>query len=300
MRTNKSKNTGVNVKQHRPACVFFMRGICRKGNKCSFEHSIEASSQTLEVCKYHMTNSCRYGEYCQLPHGLACPHCKLNAIHPSNSSWADEHTKACEQRQKILDSLPEELIEKSHKIECGICLEPIKTSAQTKFGLMSGCDHAFCVQCINQWRAADSISSFSSNSSQDMTKTCPTCRASSLFVIPSIVYVTGDLKNKVVEQYKASLKTKPCKYYDKSSSCPFGSDCFYAHLNSDGTIADTSKMKNLIKNKRSVADYSDGDYELDEDIITRLARLDPSYVMTLLMNMLADDEHQDWGDIFET
>ena len=40
-------------------------------------------------------------------------------------------------------------------MECGICLEPVlgkATPGERKFGLLTGCDHPFCLRCIREWR----------------------------------------------------------------------------------------------------------------------------------------------------
>jgi hypothetical protein len=49
----------------------------------------------------------------------------------------------------------------------------------------------------------------------------------------------------VVEEYKSSMARTPCRYFEDSKRnifprlpspfCPFGKDCFYRHLNDDGT-----------------------------------------------------------------
>lgn len=31
---------------------------------------------------------------------------------------------------------------------CGICFDDVKT----RYGLLTGCEHAFCLECIRQWR----------------------------------------------------------------------------------------------------------------------------------------------------
>jgi len=131
-----------------------------------------------------------------------------------------------------------------------------------------------------------------------MVKACPTCRKDSLFIIPSLIYCTGEMKGHMVQQYKTNLKLKPCKYFSKSGSCPFGSDCFYAHYNQDGSLADTSGMKNIIKNKHRSGSsrHEFHSYEMDVvNLLSQLSHMSPSYVMELLMDMLADED-EDWVD----
>jgi E3 ubiquitin-protein ligase makorin len=45
-------------------------------------------------------------------------------------------------------------------------------------------------------------------------------------------------KQHIIDDYKKKLHTIPCKYFDYGrGECPFGSSCFYAHLNTDGSKA---------------------------------------------------------------
>jgi len=103
----------------------------------------------------------------------------------------------------------------------------------------------------------------------------------------------------MVEQYKANLKLQSCKYFAKAGSCPFGSDCFYAHYNQDGSLADTSNMKNIVKSRQNRFYSPNHDfhtYEMDVvNLLSQLSHMSPTYVMELLMDMLADEE-EDWAN----
>jgi len=212
-------------------------------------------------------------------------------LHPHNQNNANDHLKICEQKTKLMKSLPQEVQDASASVECGICLEIIANKGD-RFGLMTGCDHAFCINCIRSWRnKSNDISNPSA-----MVKACPTCRSDSLFILPSLFYCTGEAKERIVEQYKSNLKMKSCKYYSKNKSCPFGSDCFYAHYNQDGSLADSSGMKNVIRNKNTRRPNRLGfpSYEMDVvNLLSQLSHMSPSYVMELLMDMLADED-EDW------
>lgn len=274
----------------KPPCIYNLRGACNKGASCQYSHT-SASLEDLVLCRYHITGACRYGEYCTLAHGMPCPHCNSNSLHPHNKRFANQHLKMCEQKSKLMTTLPQEVQDASGGVECGICLEVIATKGN-RFGLMTGCDHAFCLVCIRLWR---NKSNDLSNPSA-MVKACPTCRKDSLFIIPSLIYCTGDLKQRIVEQYKANMKYKSCKYFDRTGSCPFGADCFYAHYNQDGTVADTSGMKNTVKRRDRPNRLEFQSYEMDVvNLLSQLSHMSPTYVMELLMDMLADED-EDWVD----
>jgi len=105
------------------------------------------------------------------------------------------------------------------------------------------------------------------------------------------------MKRHMVEQYKANLKKKSCKYFSKTGTCPFGSDCFYAHFNQDGSLADTSSMKNIIKNRKTKEMFGQEfrSYEMDlVNLLSQLSHMSPSFVMEILMDML--EEEDEWMD----
>ncbi|CCM02443.1 uncharacterized protein FIBRA_04542 [Fibroporia radiculosa] len=114
---------------------------------------------------------------------------------------------------------------------CSICYEKPIT-----YGLLDGCSHVFCLQ---EWRDRKGKSDdivFSG-----VLKQCPLCRIQSRFVTPSSQFYPDGHPGKLatIERYKASMARVPCRFFQQSSpsnrSCPFGKDCFYQHLNQDGT-----------------------------------------------------------------
>ncbi|KAL3898131.1 MAG: hypothetical protein SGARI_006751 [Bacillariaceae sp.] len=131
---------------------------------------------------------------------------------------------------------------------CGICMDPLGQRNdqgeikhnRKKFGLLSACDHIFCISCLRTWRHEqkkralnNSRNMFSDESSGDASnrvRACPACRQASDFVVPSDRFCTGEEKRHVVASYQARLSCTPCKRFNgKLGSCPFGKDCFYAH-----------------------------------------------------------------------
>jgi len=81
------------------------------------------------------------------------------------------------------EPLPTETKEEEHM--CSICYNVCGTLR--KFGLLSNCDHVFCLDCIRTWRVS---------SKANGSHTCPMCRVKSHFVIPSLVYATGAQKKR--------------------------------------------------------------------------------------------------------
>ncbi|KAI0629280.1 hypothetical protein C8Q77DRAFT_1143142 [Trametes polyzona] len=191
----------------RGICKYYQtdRG-CYAGDRCKFLHG-ESERLTpydkQKTCTFYAAGYCKRGEKCWFRH-----------VNPSAPSQREEGS------------------EDEHV--CSICYDVPGT-----FGLLAGCSHIFCLSCIKNWRGSE-------GKSEDIVqagtiKTCPMCRTSSRFVTPSaFFYPEGDPKKvEVIEKYKASMARVKCKYFERSKPsrrfCPFGRDCFYKHVNSDGT-----------------------------------------------------------------
>jgi len=114
---------------------------------------------------------------------------------------------------------------------CGICLEMILERGQV-FGLLDKCDHAYCLECIRNWR-----STYIKKMTKEVRRACPLCRIESHLVIPSNFYVhSGPEKDEVVEEFKESMGSIPCRLFNYGKGeCPFLNSCFYDHRLKDGT-----------------------------------------------------------------
>ncbi|GFP95541.1 E3 ubiquitin-protein ligase makorin, partial [Phtheirospermum japonicum] len=185
------------------------------------------------MCSFATVGHCPRGEKCPHVHGDKCPICKKQCLHPFRPRERDEHLRNCEKRQKHLEALT-----RSQGIECSVCLELVlskSTPSERKFGILSECDHAFCVSCIRSWRGNLPSSGLDVNSA---VRACPICRKLSYFVVPSVIwYFSEEEKREIVESYKAKLKSIDCKHFDfGNGSCPFGTSCFYKHAYRDGSL----------------------------------------------------------------
>jgi len=108
--------------------------------------------------------------------------------------------------------------------------------------------------------------------------------------------------------YKAVLKRMPCKHFAKSldrgtPDCPFGRDCFYLHLNADGTEhVFTHTVESFMresKSRREAAQARRSARQLRELTATLSA-----FAETLILNApdVFDDEGNlvyDFGDEYE-
>ncbi|KAI3448908.1 hypothetical protein Pfo_005573 [Paulownia fortunei] len=185
------------------------------------------------ICSFAAAGECPHGVDCLHIHGDLCPTCRKHCLHPFRPREREEHMKICEKRQKHLEALTH-----SREIECSVCLESIlskPTAAERKFGILSECDHPFCISCIRNWRSSSPASGMDANST---LRSCPICRKLSYFVIPSVIwYSSKEEKQEIVDSYKAKLRSIDCKHFDfGNGTCPFGTSCFYKHTIKPGSF----------------------------------------------------------------
>lgn len=83
-----------------------------------------------------------------------------------------------------------EEIRLSADLECGICYENILGKGE-RFGLLSGCNHSFCLTCLRNWRG-------SADQPKQTVRQCPMCRVETNFIIPSSRMVTKPERKKVL------------------------------------------------------------------------------------------------------
>mmetsp|Transcript_3358 Transcript_3358/g.8548 ORF Transcript_3358/g.8548 Transcript_3358/m.8548 type:complete len:315 (-) Transcript_3358:64-1008(-) len=240
----------------RPLCRFhFLQGNCRYKGECAFSHSLPEGVTMMEVrehipCPFFLRGNCKYGEYCELRHDSRDLPPNKNAPETNDSTTTN----------------PNE--EDGSSQVCGICLENV-TEAGHKFGLLSCCQHTFCFECLMEWRKEGT------KEARDR-RCCPTCRKTSNYVIPSVVMAaSAQEKQRIVHEYRTKLSQIPCKFYP---DCPFGKDCFYAHLDEKGhdckhkdkTMQQLYEMRHQQRSSQSIRRSTTRDLQDDIDIITHM------------------------------
>ena len=97
---------------------------------------------------------------------------------------------------------------KSEPRECSICMENIEKSGK-RFGLLSSCDHCFCIDCVRNWRKQPKVGSSSIDIKNALS--CPNCRKPSKYVVPSKTFHRGAEKEQILEKYLKKLSTIECR-----------------------------------------------------------------------------------------
>ncbi|XP_016056283.1 PREDICTED: probable E3 ubiquitin-protein ligase makorin-3, partial [Miniopterus natalensis] len=182
-------------------------------------------------CRDAAMGQCFRGASCAYVHGEVCDLCGRQVLHPGDAAQRAEHRRACVETHEQ-DMRFSFAVQRSLEKVCGICMEVVSEKANLsdrRFGILSNCNHAYCLKCIRTWRSAREFRS-------RVVKSCPQCRVSSRLVIPSELWVEeAEEKEKLVEQYKEAMKTKTCRYFALvRDCCPFGEDCFYKHADPEG------------------------------------------------------------------
>ncbi|XP_056603812.1 probable E3 ubiquitin-protein ligase makorin-1 [Triplophysa dalaica] len=205
-----------------------------------YEKEIANKEMKKQLCPYAAIGECRYGLNCAYLHGDVCDMCGLQVLHPTDTSQRSQHIKACiEAHEKDMEI--SFAIQRSKDMMCGVCMEVVfeKTNpSERRFGILSNCSHCYCLKCIRKWRSAKQFES-------KIIKSCPECRITSNFVIPSEYWVEDkEEKKKLIQKYKDGMGTKSCRYFDEGrGTCPFGANCFYKHAFPDGRIEEPQPQR---------------------------------------------------------
>ncbi|KAK2187536.1 hypothetical protein NP493_162g02032 [Ridgeia piscesae] len=190
--------------------------------------------EDCEMCPYAAHGLCRYGDNCVYMHGDICEMCGRAVLHPTHAEQRTKHMQECVAAHEE-DMVLSFAVAHSQDKTCGVCMENVLEKCpptERRFGILSNCNHVFCLSCIRKWRSAKQFE-------HKIVKSCPECRVKSDFVTPSKYWVDEkEDKLKLIESYKKAMSTKPCKYFDQGrGECPFNAHCFYLHAYPDGRKA---------------------------------------------------------------
>jgi len=209
------------------------------------------SRSSREVCKYFLKGSCNFGENCRHLHvtDVAQLDGDLTISVPSRggASSTQRATGSSSQPGRSQHPPPpppafsSRANAASEDAECGICFESI-TEKGERFGMLESCACAFCLSCIRSWRKQ--------KEQQDRVnlRMCPLCRNESFFVVPcEELIVDPQEKSRAIDKYKHQMSLVPCQAFDYGrGKCPFGSSCFYAHLNPDGSRYNPAPVRKMV------------------------------------------------------
>ncbi|NXG49215.1 MKRN1 ligase, partial [Psilopogon haemacephalus] len=258
-----------------------------------YEKQQEEVEIKKELCPYAAVGECRYGENCVYIHGDVCDMCGLQVLHPIDAAQRSQHIRSCiEAHEKDMEL--SFAVQRSKDMVCGICMEVVYEKAnpsERRFGILSNCNHTYCLKCIRKWRSAKQFES-------KIIKSCPECRITSNFVIPSEYWVEEkEEKQKLIQKYKEAMSNKPCRYFDEGrGSCPFGGNCFYKHAYPDGRREEPQRPKAQRRNRfwEFIEERENGDpFETDED---EVVTFELGEMLLMLLAAGGDDELTDSED----
>ncbi|KAI9907560.1 hypothetical protein PsorP6_003387 [Peronosclerospora sorghi] len=148
----------------------------------SFDEELPAPPK---ICTFFLQGSCRYGKTCFYAHSL-----------PENVG-SEEEMRAKDEELRL-----------SQDLECGICYEKVIGKGE-RFGLLSGCNHSFCLTCLRNWRG-------NADQPKQTVRQCPICRLETSFIIPSSRMITNPERKKALSDvYLKNLSVIPCRHFDE-------------------------------------------------------------------------------------
>ena len=175
------------------------------------------------VCEYYLRGDCKYGDSCHNMHPASMTLRRMaGQLQRANGDGYSGYNPNAKAPNKGIAIEGDE--------DCVICLDPVLASGK-RFGILENCSHAFCLDCIRNWRAT-----YDKKVKKTHYRTCPICRENSYLVIPStrMIY-EGALKDELLEEYTETLAEIPCKHFNVGKGyCPFQNSCFYAHYLENG------------------------------------------------------------------
>jgi len=193
------------------------------------------------VCKFFLKGSCSFGDACRNLHVVDVAQLDGDPCAAAEEAPAVEAVEAPASGSQGREEEELRRTRPGEDAECGICFENVR-SKDGRFGMLENCSCAFCLSCIRSWRKQ--------KEQQDKVnlRMCPLCRNESFFVVPcDRLILDPQEKAKAIENYKRQMSLVPCVAFDYGrGKCPFGSSCFYAHLNPDGTRYNPAPVRKMV------------------------------------------------------
>jgi hypothetical protein len=193
-------------------------------------------SDGRRLCPFFLQGSCKYGLQCKDSHdmGTHCALCRQHFCMPQEASaeTSAAHMEVCPEMQMVLREK-----EWSSRHVCQLCGQnPLERN--DRYGILISCTHPFCLFCIKEYRRTEN------GHEKDSSRRCPVCKEVSHYVIPCDRFIDDpDRKEKLITQFQQSLATIPCAKFSRGlGSCPFGSSCFYAHIDEEGNNAELPRI----------------------------------------------------------
>ncbi|KAK3264666.1 hypothetical protein CYMTET_26607 [Cymbomonas tetramitiformis] len=239
-----------------PLCSMAMKGFCARGATCPYLHG-ELCSSCGKWClhPYRPEESAKHAQRCAEERAkkdkdealrrssadVECGICLEQALPAVCGAAGLEGSAGClwSRGAGRLCRLAFELWARAWCMSCQTVMGK-ERKADRRFGILTACDHSFCLGCIRGWRAGATT-----NSAEEVTRSCPICRTRSHFIVPSTFWVScADDKEALVQNYREKLAMIPCKHFNYGNgSCPFGGSCFYAHADSSGRPEEAQTLR---------------------------------------------------------
>lgn len=152
-------NNGINTYTWADIVGGSVHGVGIGNGMLQFNHHLYNNNAVgygmiMELCPYE--SPCPYGNYCGYTlHWELCEMCDQYCLHPKDENQRKIHRKEClQQHERAMEF--SFAIARSKDKTCGICFETImeKSGHEKRFGILSNCNHVFCLECIRKWRQA--------------------------------------------------------------------------------------------------------------------------------------------------
>jgi len=235
----------------RDPCRYFMAGECWYGASCHYSHDVEQPKQKLAadgrpLCSFHLKGVCMRGSACRFSHdedtilgiyssASTCPSLDSMERVTCGICLEDFSVRGGAAERESSQHAPEaegyKVGEAEGNMTCdrSSCGAKLGKGSKVIFGILPGCDHAFCITCIKAWRSSGSLSD-----DRRSRRACPVCRVPSDFVVPCFYFCRDVEKAALIQRFRASRAKIPCRYFSQSGFCPFRDDCMFGHVTADG------------------------------------------------------------------